>query len=788
MEHEDISSMMSELETGDISTSLATDLSISAEDESETERRKDRRGIHKQRQVKVTKQLIERKQMMHDLQLMKIELSQKNLIIDNLKTENAGKVEELEERLADISHQKHILQANLEAQLNIHKQDSRHRQQHLQSELENIAKRQQQLERTNAELQQRAGDVRSVLRDLELTETDYMELRARSEEELSLRDYVALKLFDKVRPLQIELTDLRGWNSTLEQQVNSYKEDLSQLQQTLALEHKTRSELEGKCQRLTLDLAETKSSIQQSDYKRENYDRVKSERDRLEHDYMELKKQHTYMDVAYKNCLSEKEDIAKQLSTINQELSLLRQDKDYLQRQLNDVTSKYDHSDSRLKDTSTDLENAKRSREELYDKYVESRDQYKAEYESKLRQELEAIRLRTDTEVDKLRTTTRDMFERENRNLRENRDTALSEKERAVAAEKECSAKYEQLLTDLRQLQMTSDTKTSELLGEARMQKFEAERAHMLHEETLQNLEKTQVELEKHRKKIQVLTKEYYSIQTSSDRKATELEAQVSELRAKLDIYEKLETELDDVVMQAAENVNGEEAERVLFSYGYGANVPSTAKRRLQHSVHLARRVLQLERINTSLKKELDSNKTQMHQLGEELSGATSLLDQAQQPYNYLIESIRSRDKQIQKHKSHIATVEEDIRRLKEERNELHQSRNQMSADLERLLNQREEMAVMKQVVLNISQRQHPGVSSSHPGAVHIEKLPSPTRRAYASTSKQATRHSKADIGDISKPAPTIFTSTDPPRWYNKLKEENAAQQSRYSTVYATGT
>ena len=60
-------------------------------------------------------------------------------------------------------------------------------------------------------------------------------------------------------------------------------------------------------------------------------------------------------------------------------------------------------------------------------------------------------------------------------------------------------------MCSLRQLQMTSDTKTSELLGEARMQKFEAERAHMLHEETLQNLEKTQVELEKHRKKIQVI-------------------------------------------------------------------------------------------------------------------------------------------------------------------------------------------------------------------------------------------------------------------------------------------
>jgi len=29
---------------------------------------------------------------------------------------------------------------------------------------------------------------------------------------------------------------------------------------------------------------------------------------------------------------------------------------------------------------------------------------------------------------------------------------------------------------------------------------------------------------------------------------------------------------------------NDDDAERVLFSYGYGANIPTTAKRRLQHT------------------------------------------------------------------------------------------------------------------------------------------------------------------------------------------------------------
>jgi len=55
---------------------------------------------------------------------------------------------------------------------------------------------------------------------------------------------------------------------------------------------------------------------------------------------------------------------------------------------------------------------------------------------------------------------------------------------------------------------------------------------------------------------------------------------------------------LDDIVLQAAEVENSEgnkdpnEAERVLFSYGYGANIPTSAKHRMKQSVNLARRYI----------------------------------------------------------------------------------------------------------------------------------------------------------------------------------------------------
>jgi hypothetical protein len=43
------------------------------------------------------------------------------------------------------------------------------------------------------------------------------------------------------------------------------------------------------------------------------------------------------------------------------------------------------------------------------------RDKYRSDYEEKLRNELEQIRIRTDAEIDRLKTSTREMYERENR-------------------------------------------------------------------------------------------------------------------------------------------------------------------------------------------------------------------------------------------------------------------------------------------------------------------------------------------------------------------------------------
>lgn len=67
--------------------------------------------------------------------------------------------------------------------------------------------------------------------------------------------------------------------------------------------------------------------------------------------------------------------------------------------------------------------------------------------------------------------------------------------------------------------------------------------------------------------------------------------------------------------------MNEGEAEKLLLSYGYGANIMLSSKRRIQQNVHLTKRVLHLEQVATSLRLEVNreraTNKDLMDQVNK---------------------------------------------------------------------------------------------------------------------------------------------------------------------------
>ncbi|XP_072638917.1 progesterone-induced-blocking factor 1 isoform X2 [Canis lupus baileyi] len=678
--------------------------------------------------IKITQQLIERKELLHNIQLLKIELSQKNMMIDNLKVDYLTKIEELEEKLNDALHQKQLLTLRLDNQLTFQQKDAKKYQELMKQEMETILLRQKQLEETNTQLREKAGDIRRNLRDFELTEEQYMKLKGFPEDQLSIPEYVSIRFYELVNPLRKEICELQVKKNDLSEELSENKAQLKQLTETYEDDRRNYSELQIRCQRLVLELADTKQLIQQGDYRQENYDKVKSERDGLEQEIIELRRKHEILEASHIIQAKERSELSKEVTTLQQTVTLLQKDKDYLNRQNMELSVRCAHEEDRLERLQVQLEETKKAREEMYEKYVTSRDHYKTEYENKLHDELEQIRLKTNQEIDQLRSASREMYERENR---------------------------------YRELQLSTESKVMEYLHQSKLKSFETERVQLIQEETARNLTQCQLECEKYQKKLEVLTKEFYSLQASSEKRITELQSQNSEHQARLDIYERLEKELDEIIMQTAEIENEDEAERVLFSYGYGANVPTTAKRRLKQSVHLARRVLQLEKQNSLVLKDLEHQKEQVTQLSQELDRANSLLNQTQQPYRYLIESVRQRDSKIDSLKECITQLEKDVSNLNKEKSALLQMKNQMALDLEQLLNHREELAAMKQIVTNMrSKRSEDQLLLTKTDAKNM------TENHKSKTLNVPREHED----NIFIPKPTLFTKKEAPEWSKKQK------------------
>ena len=87
-------SSMTELESGLSVTDITSNLSSTTLTESELEKSRH-----------VTRELLLKKQLLHDIQKLKIEISQKSLLIDTLKADHLNQIDDLEEKINDLAHE-----------------------------------------------------------------------------------------------------------------------------------------------------------------------------------------------------------------------------------------------------------------------------------------------------------------------------------------------------------------------------------------------------------------------------------------------------------------------------------------------------------------------------------------------------------------------------------------------------------------------------------------------------------------------------------------------------------
>lgn len=83
---------------------------------------------------------MEKCQLLHNIQLLKLELSQKQLIIDTSRNEQASQIEELRELLADAKHEKKLLSLRVQSLSHGYEQELKNARERLQEERANASK------------------------------------------------------------------------------------------------------------------------------------------------------------------------------------------------------------------------------------------------------------------------------------------------------------------------------------------------------------------------------------------------------------------------------------------------------------------------------------------------------------------------------------------------------------------------------------------------------------------------------------------------------------------------
>ena len=106
--------------------------------------------------------------------------------------------------------------------------------------------------------------------------------------------------------------------------------------------------------------------------------------------------------------------------------------------------------------------------------------------------------------------------------------------------------------------------------------------------------------------------------------------------------------------------------------------------------MQLAKRILQLEKTNSGLRDQLRLEGERLCRLQEELECSKELMQCTEQPGGYLLERVKEQQAELLRTKEKLGRMQEQVTILQEEKATLVDTKNKMSADLEKLLGHRE--------------------------------------------------------------------------------------------------
>lgn len=156
-----------------------------------------------------------------------------------------------------------------------HRVEKESSQEAVKKEITQILVKQKELEENNKKFMKNEEEIKKDLRNLDINETDYQILSKRDEDILSIKEYVQIKFYESQRGLKIKLDELIKQNKYLDEAYITKRNEFDQLSKNYEEDKRKLHQTTIDYQKMYFELADTKSLLQQSNFKRDNYDKTK---------------------------------------------------------------------------------------------------------------------------------------------------------------------------------------------------------------------------------------------------------------------------------------------------------------------------------------------------------------------------------------------------------------------------------------------------------------------------------------------------------------------------------
>merc|ERR1712168_993641 len=604
----------------------------------------------------ITVEELDRRQYENDLELVRIELESKKLQLESQKHDFAEQIELLEERAEEAERNMKLYQLKF---TELQNQKGQSGKSAFREELKEIVQRQKILEATNRKLQAEASLLEEGLTDLSVNEAEYGQLTLLPRDQRSIKQTAKIKLFETIQPMKSENQSLLRQIDALSTEYAQESQKSQVLQSRLSKNESERKQLLEKLEVANKELETARSLVATNYEKAKKFDDLNCELETIKTANLDLTSKKKMLTEKLEETTAIHKELCLKFESTKQRESLLEEDKSYLKKQFEETNgrkSELEKINNDLLDRNLRLQAA---REELIEKYLIDADQVRKRANDEQTNQIASLKTETEIELERIKKHLHDLFSREADALKSARDHAERERDNLRFENNQLKATISQIQQDLSVLTSQRESESSESNKRVANAELEAKRYLLSKNELERVLDRTEREASASKRKCEILQREIFNVTSSANQEKVHLEAENNDLQRRLAAYEKIESDLDALVLQAADG----ESDDPLWSF---QNVPIQSRRRIEQSARLAKRVINLEKINIDLNREVEQLKNHNNKIKESLSNGDKALDSVDQPYAYLVQNQRSKDGEIARLNDTIKSQNKRIIQLEE--------------------------------------------------------------------------------------------------------------------------